>query len=485
VTVTRVVAPAETAPFRDALQEVRREFDVPARFPAECEAEAATVAARGPVAPPGAATARRDERDIAFVTIDPPGTRDLDQAMHIERTARGHRLRYAIADVAAFVAPGGPIDQESFVRGVTTYLPDGRAPMLPDRLTVGAASLLPGEDRAAIVWTFELDGGGTVATTHVERALVRSRAAYDYPSVQAALDGGAAEDMFGLLREVGEQRIEVERARGGVSLDLPTQVVVPAANGGFALAYEAPLPVERWNAQVSLMTGVAAASLMVDARAGIVRTVPAPVPAQLDRLRRTARALHVDWPPSMAWGDVVRRLDRARDADAAFLVQAAHVLRGAGYEVLDASNTATPAAVPVHAGVAAPYAHVTAPIRRLVDRYANEIVLAHVAGKALPEWACHALADVTATMARATARAGAVDRAVIDAVECAVMAQRVGDEFAGVVVDRNQHGSVVQLDEPAVITHVDAVVELGRDVRVRLLTVDTVHRRLELELVSR
>jgi VacB/RNase II family 3'-5' exoribonuclease len=482
VTSARVVAPAEAPPFHDAFQAVRREFDVPAQFPPECEAEAKQVSARGPNVPAGASADRRDERDIAFVTLDPPGTRDLDQALHIERTATGHRVRYAIADVAAFVAPGGAMDAESFRRGVTTYLPDGRAPMLPDTLTIGAASLLPNEDRPAIAWTFDLDRDGAVTATHVERSVVRSRAAHAYPAVQAALDAGTADEVFELLREVGERRLAAEAARGGVSLDLPTQVVVATANGGFDLAYEAPLPVEGWNAQLSLMTGMAAASIMVEAHVGIVRTVPEPVPQQLDRLRRTARALHVEWPAAESWGDVVRGLDRTRDADAAFLVQAAHVLRGAGYAVLDASNTASPDAVPVHAGVAAPYAHVTAPIRRLVDRYANEIVVAHAAGKPTPEWACRVLADLAQTMERTTAHAGQVDRAVIDTVECAVMAQRVGQEFEAVVVDRNQHGSVVQLDAPAVIAHIDETVDLGCDVRVRLVAVDPVARKLDLEL---
>jgi exoribonuclease R len=62
------------------------------------------------------------------------------------------------------------------------------------------------------------------------------------------------------------------------------------------------------------------------------------------------------------------------------------------------------------------------------------------------------------------------------------MAQRVGQEFDAVVVDRNQHGSVVQLDAPAVIAHIDETVDLGRDVRVRLVAVDPVARKLDLEL---
>ena len=75
------------------------------------------------------------------MTIDPAGSRDLDQAFHAERRPHGFRVRYAIADVAAFVAPGGALDREAFARGVTLYLPDGRAPLYPDVLGEGAASL--------------------------------------------------------------------------------------------------------------------------------------------------------------------------------------------------------------------------------------------------------------------------------------------------------------------------------------------------------
>src|SRR5207244_4289192 len=127
----------------EAFDRIRGEFRVPRAFPAPVDAEAAAVARRGPVAPAGGVSARIDARDVPFVTIDPPGSRDLDQAFHAEPDGTGFRVRYAIADVAAFVEPRGLVDVESFARGVTLYLPDGRAPMLPDLLGEGAASLLP------------------------------------------------------------------------------------------------------------------------------------------------------------------------------------------------------------------------------------------------------------------------------------------------------------------------------------------------------
>ena len=478
-----VHAPADITPFCEAFARIRSEFDVPSSFSGPVDAEAAAVVARGPAAPSGAAPAARvDARDVPFVTIDPPGSLDLDQAFHAERRGNGFRVRYAIADVAAFVAPGGAVDRESFARGVTLYLPDGRAPMLPNVLGEGGASLLPEQARPALLWTIDLDDTGATSSARLERATVRSRAQLDYRGVQTLLDNGRADEPLRLLREIGELRRDLEASRGGVSLDLPSQEVVPvsAGTGTFALEYAAPLPVEAWNAQISLLAGMEAAKIMIEARAGILRVVPPPQPWQIHRLRRSARGLDVSWPRGAKWSDIVRRLDRADPDAAAFLTQAAHLLRGAGYAKLDASNTNGDAAVPIHAGVAAPYAHVTAPLRRLADRYANEIVLAHCAGSEPPDWAVAALDELVDTMQVATRREHAVDRAVVDAVECVILLPHVGEQFAAFVVDRNKQGVVVQLRRPAIVAPVAAQLPLGDPVEVTLVAVDELTRHLDL-----
>src|SRR4051794_39683233 len=109
--IERVRVPVGRAPFTEAFARIREEFAVPLEFPNALEQEATTVVRRGPVMPAGAARVeRRDERARPFVTIDPPGSRDLDQAMALERRGDGYRVRYAIADVAAFVAPGSNLD---------------------------------------------------------------------------------------------------------------------------------------------------------------------------------------------------------------------------------------------------------------------------------------------------------------------------------------------------------------------------------------
>ena len=297
--------------------------------------EADAVAARGPALPPGVPDdARLDARDLELVTIDPAGSRDLDQAFHAERQPHGYRVHYAIADVAAFVAPGGALDREAFERGETLYLPDGRAPLYPDVLGEGAASLLPAVDRPALLWTFELDAGGAPVETRCERATVRSRAARSYAEVQGEIDRGDASPSLALLREIGEHLLDRERDRGGVSIAAPGQEVVRDDDGSYSLELEAPLPVETWNAQISLLTGREAARLMAEGGVGLLRTLPPPDDGIVARLRRTARALGVDWPDGLAYADVVRGLRPTTRAHATFLLQALHALRGAGYAVV-------------------------------------------------------------------------------------------------------------------------------------------------------
>src|SRR3954467_4698132 len=260
------VVPA--AALRAGFEQVRREADVPERFAADVEAEAERAAA----AP---ASDDRERVDIPFVTIDPPGSRDLDQALHIERRGDGHRVRYAIADVGAFVARGGVLDRDTHARGVTVYAPDEKAPLHPTVVSEGAASLLPGEWRPAVLWTFDLDATGAQTDVAVRRAEVRSAAQHTYEDVPA--------DVAALLAEVGERRLALERERGGVRLAVPEQEVI-REDGSWNVRYRVPLATEDHNAQISLLTGMAAAQLMLKAGTGILRTQAPPSAKALARL---------------------------------------------------------------------------------------------------------------------------------------------------------------------------------------------------------
>jgi exoribonuclease R len=126
--------------------------------------------------------------------------------------------------------------------------------------------------------------------------------------------------------------------------------------------------------------------------------------------------------------------------------------------------------------VGAPYAHVTAPLRRLADRHANEVVLATCAGVAPPEWAVAALPDLVTVMPRANQRASAVNRACLDAVEVVLLSGHEGGTFRGTVVDRHRRGVVVMLTDLPVVATVPGSRELGDAVTVRLEALDVVAR---------
>src|SRR3954466_14240337 len=208
---------------REGIEAIRSQLNVSPDFAPEVE-EAARRAAEAPRLPD------LDRTDLPFVTIDPASSQDLDQALHLERDGSGYVVHYAIADVAAFVSPGDPVDLASRERGETLYGADSKVPLHPTVLSEGAASLLPGEVRPALLWTIHVDDSGEGTDVQVERARVRSTAKLDYVGVQKAIDDGTAGETLQCLREVGELRLEREAARGGISLPLPEQEVDVAAD---------------------------------------------------------------------------------------------------------------------------------------------------------------------------------------------------------------------------------------------------------------
>lgn len=443
-----------------ALAAIRDELGVAADFPPEVAAEArASIAS---VTLPDASLL-----DVPFFTIDPPDAMDLDQAMHLERSDTGYRVWYAIADVAAFVEPGGAIDLEARRRGQTLYPPDGRIPLHPTVLSEAVASLLPGEVRGAYVWTFELDTDARLVSTGLIRARVRSRRRYSYDEVQTLVDGDAPPAELGLLKEFGLARIALERERGGASLGRPDQEV-REVDGRYELIRRRPLEAEGWNAQVSLLTGMTAAQLMLDAGIGILRTMPPPDAESITWFRRRATALGTPWEKDTGYGAYLRALDPANPAQLAILHAAASLFRGAGYTAFEGEAPEHP----LQSAVAAPYAHTTAPLRRLVDRFVLVVCEALANGREVPGWARTALPELPAIMASSDGLAGRLDHAVMSAVEAAVLHDRVGESFAATVIGTRNGGGELQLDDVAVTAHGEGRLVPGERVTVTLVTAD-------------
>jgi exoribonuclease R len=336
-----------------------------------------------------------------------------------------------------------------------------------------------------LLWTIKVDADGEGTDVDVVRAVVRSRAKLDYATLQKDIDAGRADSMFELLAEVGELRKKREAARGGVSLPLPEQEI-DVDGDRWSLMFRRMLPVEEWNAQISLLTGMAAASLMVYAGVGLLRTLPPPDSRDVQRLHRTAKALGIDWPAEQLYPDFIRSLDPSQPNHAAMVVACTRLLRGSGYV---AFNGETPEQ-PEHSALASEYAHVTAPLRRLGDRYAGEICLALCAGEEVPAWVIDRLDQLPKTLQESARKAHQYENSILGLVEAAVLRSHVAETFPGVVVqveedgeDAGRRGDVV-IQEPAIEARVTSSSELplGTDVDVRLVEADVQKRTVRFEL---
>jgi exoribonuclease R len=404
------------------------------------------------------------------VTIDPPGSLDLDQALHIAEAGDHLEVRYAIADVAAFVERGGPVEAEAWRRGETAYAPDTRALLYPSSLSQGAASLLPDQDRPSVLFTATLDPAGEVAAFTVERAVVRSRRKMTY--AEAEREG------MPLLTEVGRRRTELAQRRGAVELDLPAQEIVPDRHAacGFCLAYEHRLPVEDANAHVSLLVGMASARAMIAARVGLLRVMPPPDPAKLAAARAAAGLLGFDWPAGALLSQVALAA-RDRPEVLALLRRA---MGHAGYLAFDGELPPEHE----HAGLAAPYAHVTAPLRRLCDRYALDLLIELTAHGRPGDDERATLGRLPHVMMAAENREGRLEHEAVQAAEARTLEHRVGETFDGAVLSLDERGGTVQIAAPAVIARIGGdVPPPGTRVRARLVAVDPRARSLHFQLV--
>jgi exoribonuclease R len=449
----------------DGLAQLRQQFQVPDSFPPAVLAAAETAAGRQP-------SEHADWLDRAFVTLDPAGSTDLDQAFAIESARADWLLHYAIADVGWFVTLDDPLDREAWARGVTTYLPDGKAGLYPPALAEGAASLLPDGPRPAVVFTVRVRPDGVATIDGVTRALIRSRAKLAYETVREA-------DLPPGFAEVAARIGAAELRRAAARVDPPEQEVDRDALGRFELRLRPLLPSETQNAALSLACNLAVADLLLAHRTGLFRVMAGPDAWAEARLRQTARAFGLIWPDQATLAQFERQLDPRDPRHGAFMLAVRRAGQGASYAPYAAEQ------LPWHAAIAAPYAHATAPLRRLADRYVIEAALALANGRPVPEQISAAFARLPATMQRAEARAGQVERAVVDLAEVALLAGREGEVFEAVVTDLGEAGARIQLCEAPVVarTPTDGVVP-GDRIRVRLEAADPARRLLRFARIG-
>ncbi len=449
----------------DGLGAIREQFKVPEGFPPEVLEAARAAAQRVP-------SEHADRTHMAFVTLDPASSTDLDQAFAIEQSGADLLLHYAIADVAWFVSDGDALDQEAWKRGVTTYLPDGKAGLYPPALAEGAASLLPDGPRPAVVFTVRVAPDGGVKLDGAERAVVRSRA-------KLAYDGVRDDQLPAGFTELANRIAAAETARGAARVDPPEQEVEAEGEGRYSLHFRPLLETEKRNAAMSLASNMAIADVLQAHGTGLFRVMAGPDDFALKRLRQTAKAFGLQWATTESLESYENTLDPADPRQAAFMLAIRRAGAGASYVPFSAGE------VPWHAAMAATYAHATAPLRRLADRYVNQAVLAIANGLPVPAAVEEAFTRLPKVMQKADARSSQVERAVIDLAEVAILAGREGETFDAVVTDLGESGARIQLCTLPVVARVTAHgVVPGARITVRLDGADPLQRSLAFSRIA-
>ncbi|QGU07887.1 Ribonuclease R [Corynebacterium occultum] len=417
---------------------------------------------------------RIDARGIPLVTIDPPGSRDLDQAVALEPgpAGVGYRVYYAIADVAAFIEPGSDLEAESLKRGQTIYLPDEPARLHPEELSEGSASLLPEVDRPAVLWSIDLDEAGEILNFSLNRALVRSRARLDYEGVHQDLLAGTLHPAITLLPEVGKLRQDSALRRAAVNLRIPAQRVEALEDGRYELVIEPRHEIMDYNSEISLLTGMCAGQLMVDKGVGILRTLRPATTESVAEFRTEALALGYHFSEDMPVGEFLATVDATDARGMAIMREAQKLLRGSGYDQVENGDSE------VHAGIGGYYAHVTAPLRRLVDRFATEVCLALCQEQEVPEWVMERAGEVVSSMRRTSQLANSVDRACLDLAEATVLAPWLGHNFEAVVLrtDLGKDQARIFLSDPPVLANCLGHPKQATTTKVSLIRADTEER---------
>jgi len=398
----------------------------------------------------------------ARLTPDAPAegySRDLDQALYLEKTKRGVDLYYALVDAAYYLNPSTSpaLFEEALQRTTTVYLPDASVPMLPRELSEGVMSLNPDEDRRALVYKVSLDRYGNVLETQQLRARIHSRAQLTYSGVQDFFDQPAMSELadqdftrsLELMRAVGQVRSRSARASSAAFEQNEVHVGWSAENPSrFELSSSSELPVEDWNSQLSLLVNHEAGLKGT----GIYKQHPAPrafdVQKARQRISRLVAAHQLDpsvweWPNGMSMAAYVQRLPRD---------EATARIRSVVERLVQRTNSAATFTTEpgLHFGTGMnPYARVTAPMREIV----GSVSQAQALGEEIP---AEVIESVVAAANAAKKQDGLVEKHIRKVAQDQLLEkdlnlpERQRPVRRGTVMDVKATKLIVRLDSPAV-----------------------------------
>lgn len=404
--------------------------DIPCEF-----SEAALSQARSAVPAP---VTRTDLRDIPLITIDPEDARDHDDAVWAGPADNGGwKVIVAIADVAAYVTEGSPLDREAEKRGNSTYFPDRVVPMLPFELSADACSLKEGEERFCIAVEMNFSADGTKRHHHFFRGVMRSAASLSYEQAQAAIDGApagrAAEILDTVLKPLWGAYEAVSHARerrSPLDLDMPERRIFFDPHGMIStIAAKERLDAHRLIEEFMILANVSAAETLRERNMPVMyRVHDVPSDAKLAAFADFLQTLDMKWtvgerPQTNRFN---RLLAEIRGGEYEGMISQM-VLRTQAQAIYSDENIG-------HFGLnLKEYAHFTSPIRRYADLVVHRaLIRAHGFGPdGLSEHASARLEEIAAHISATERRSMAAERDATDRYLALFLADRVGAEFEG------------------------------------------------------
>ncbi|XP_075091255.1 exosome complex exonuclease RRP44 homolog A-like isoform X1 [Nicotiana tabacum] len=336
---------------------------------------------------------RQDLRHLRVCSVDPPGCRDIDDALHCMPLPNGNfEVGVHIADVTNFVHPGTPLDDEASQRGTSVYLVERRIDMLPKPLTEDICSLRADVERLAFSVIWEMTPDAEIISTRYTKSVIKSCAALSYVEAQARMDDSRLVDpitsdlrnLNGLAKIMRQRRIDrgaLTLASAEVKFQIDTETHDPLDIGMYQIR-EANQMVEEF--MLAANVAVAEKILKHFPLCSLLRRHPSPTKEMLEPLLRTAEAvgLSLDVTSSKALAD---SLDRAVGDDPYFnkLIRIL-TTRCMTQAVYFCSGDLSPPEY-LHYGLASQlYTHFTSPIRRYADVIVHRLLAASLGIYKLP-----------------------------------------------------------------------------------------------------
>ncbi len=437
----------------------------------------------------------RDLRSLLWSSIDNHDSRDLDQIEVCEEGPGDEiQVRIAIADVDLYVPVGSAVDRHAAHNGTSVYTGVETFPMLPDRLSAGATSLLPGEDRMAIVIEYTVLPDGSVKSGDIYRAIVTNRAKLVYEEVGDWLEGtgpipravretpGLEEQV--LLQDRAAMRMKRRRTEQG-ALALETIEAEPVmADGrvsGLAIQQQnrARCLIEEFMVAANGTVTVFLSEAGLPMIHRVVRT-----PKNWEGIAREAAERGEILPAGPDAGALTRFLIRQKAADPdrfPDLSLTVVKLMGAGEYV-----AFRPGDIPVgHFALAVTdYTHGTAPNRRYVDLIIQRLIKSVVGKERYPPYTPAELDELAARMTDREKASQKVERFVRKAAAAVLLRDRIGETFEAFVTGASEKGTYVRLIDPPAEGKVvlgEHELRVGQRVRVRLVATDPYRGFIDFE----